>query len=104
MIKSDSFVLIQGWMVSDLKLKGLDLLIFAIVYSFSQDPLSSFTGSISYLMEWTNASSLGVRKSLKSLLDQGLITKEVLNVNGVRRCSYQYNSSFVFSLRHRTSS
>lgn len=91
MIKSDSFVLIQGWMVTDLKLKGLDLLIFAIIYSYSQDCEASFTGSLSLLMEWTNASNFGVRKSLDSLLQQGLISKEVFTKNGVKRCAYSYS-------------
>lgn len=91
MIKSESFVIIQGWMVTDLKLKGLDLLIYAIIYSYSQDFESSFTGSLSLLMEWTNASNFGVRKSLDSLLKQDLIYKDVFIKNGVRRCSYSYS-------------
>lgn len=91
MIKSESFVIIQGWMVTDLKLKGLDLLIFAIIYSYSQDCESSFTGSLALLQEWTNASNLGVRKSLDSLQTQGLIHKDVYTKKGVRRCSYCYS-------------
>lgn len=90
MIRSDSFVLIQGWMVTDLGLKGLDLLIYAIIYSFSQDGEGFFTGSLSYLMEWTNSSNYGVRKSLSSLEARGLIYKEVHVVNCVRRCRYSY--------------
>lgn len=97
MIKPDSFVLIQGWMLTDFKLKGLDLMIFAIVYSYSQaiSPNGSqvgFNGSISFLMKWTNASDFGVRKSLKRLVDLGYIRKEVYFDKNVRRVQYFYNS------------
>lgn len=102
MIYSDNYIVIQGWMVSDLKLKGLDLLIFAIIYSFSQDASSSFTGSLSYLMDWTNSSNYGVRKSLQRLLDVNLIYKEEFEKDGVRRCAYSYSPLTVSMIRRRS--
>ena len=36
-IKRSNFVIIQGWMITDLKLKGNQLMIFAAIYGFSQD-------------------------------------------------------------------
>lgn len=95
MIRSDSFVIIQGWMLSDLNLKGLDLLVYAIIYSFSKDG-SEFSGSLSYLTEWTNSSNFGVRKSLQNLIDRGLIVKEVTYKNGVRKCSYYHSAISLF--------
>ena len=91
MIRSDNFVLIQGWMVTDLKLKGLDLMVFAIIYSFSQDPDQMFTGTVSYLQEWTNASNAGIRKCLNRLIDQQLIMKFVDDRDRVIKVSYCYN-------------
>lgn len=61
--------------MNDLKLKGIDLLIYAIIYGFSQDGSSVFSGSIRYLQDWTNASRRAVQMSLKSLCDRGLIKK-----------------------------
>ena len=89
MLNPDSYLVIQSWMVTDLKLKGLDLMLYAIIYGFSQDGQSSFSGSLSYLMEWTNSSNLGVRKSLNHLIDLGLIDKEEYFVKGVKYCRYR---------------
>ena len=35
-IKNENYVLIQGWMINELKLKGNELLIYALIYGFSQ--------------------------------------------------------------------
>ena len=37
---------VQGWMVKDLNLKGNELAVFAIIYGFSQDNETWFTGSL----------------------------------------------------------
>lgn len=91
MIRPDNFIVIQGWMITDLNLKGLDLLIFAIIYSFSQGDDNYFTGTIGFLQEWTNASNFGVRKSLNKLVDDGFILKFVDDSSKVRKVSYCYN-------------
>ena len=36
-VSPDNYVAIQGWMITDLNLKGNDLLIYAVIYGFSQD-------------------------------------------------------------------
>lgn len=33
-IKNENFILIQGWMINNLKLAGNDLLVYAIIYFF----------------------------------------------------------------------
>jgi hypothetical protein len=53
-VKEQNYVVIQGWMLSKLQLKGNDLLIYAIIYGFSQNVDCKFTG---------------VLNSLKNLLD-----------------------------------
>lgn len=64
LIKKDSYLCLQGWMITDLKLKGTELHIYAIIYGFSQDGVSSFAGTLSYLMQWCNASKNTVLKAL----------------------------------------
>lgn len=76
MIKNENFITIQGWMINDLNLKGNNLLIYAIIYSFSQDGKSSFHGSLDYLEEWTNSTKAGVIKNLNTLIAMGLLSKE----------------------------
>ena len=88
-MKDESFVMVAGWMVSKLQLKGRELLIYAVIYGFSQDGQSWFTGSVRYLAEWAGCSKRTVYTTLQSLLEKGLIRKRVKDVNGVRFCDYQ---------------
>ena len=43
-IKNENFILIQGWMINNLKLSGNDLLVYAIIYGFTQDGEQWFEG------------------------------------------------------------
>ena len=76
MVKDNNYITIQGWMLNKLHLKNLELLVYAIIYGFSQINGHYFQGSISYLQEWTGASKNGVLNALKSLQDKGLLEKE----------------------------
>lgn len=87
-VKNENYIVIQGFMVTDLKLKGNELLTYAIIYGFSQAQNQSFNGSLSYLAEWTNSTKQGVLKNLKSLLEKGLIIKSEKFLNGVKFVEY----------------
>lgn len=78
-MNNNNFIVVQGWMINELNLKGNDLLIYAIIYGFSQTENQYFTGSLQYLADWTNSSKQGVQKNLKSLIDKGLICKKTIN-------------------------
>ena len=67
-------------MINDLKLKGSDLLIYAIIYGFSQGD-KYYNGSIKYLTEFTALSSSTVYESINRLIDKGLIVKAKLRLN-----------------------
>ena len=88
MIKNENFIAIQGFMVKDLKLKGNELLVYAIIYGFSQCGCGMFNGSRQYLADWTNSTKQGISKNLNSLLKRGLIDKKVDVKNGVRFVYY----------------
>lgn len=82
-------------MRTELDLKGNDLLVYAIIYGFSQDDESKFTGSLQYLADWCGATKSGIQKNLKNLIDRGLIKKDEYLKNGVKYCEYScilYNS------------
>lgn len=87
-INRDNYITIQGWMVTELGLKGNELLIYAIIYGFSQAENHVFHGSLQYLSLWTNSSKQGVLKSLKSLEQRGLIIKKDKFINNVKFCEY----------------
>ena len=74
-VKSENYIVIQGWMISELNLKANDLLVYAIIYGFSQTEGQFFNGSLQYLADWTNSTRQGVIKNLKNLLEMGLIEK-----------------------------
>lgn len=85
---NQNYIVIQGWMVNELKLKGNGLIIYAIIYGFSQSENQRYTGSLQYLADWTNSTKQGIIKSLKILIKKGLIIKEEKIINGVKFCEY----------------
>lgn len=66
-----------------------DMVIAGIIFGFSQDGDSAFTGSLSYLQAWTGLTKQGIIKILKKLIDAGIIIKETELRNGVRFCKYR---------------
>ena len=63
-------------MVEDLGLHGDELLIYAIIYGFSQDGKSCYTGSSKYICFWTGKTKETVLNNLKSLRQKKLIARK----------------------------
>lgn len=76
MVKNSNYIVIQGFMIKELNLKGAELIVYAIIYGFSQDGKNKYNGSREYLASWCNATERGIGKVLKKLVDKGLIEKE----------------------------
>ena len=87
-IKPNSYYSIQYWMINELGLKGLELSIYAIIYGFSRDHCGAFTGSRSYLADFTNSTKAGVDKALKSLIQKNLLEKKDFVNHGIKNCIY----------------
>lgn len=92
-INNENYLLIQGWMINELNLKGNELLIYAIIYGFSQEENQTYNGSLQYLADWTNSTKQGVILNLKSLINKGYIVKKEKVFNGVKFCEY-YSTKF----------
>ena len=92
-VTDKNYIVIQSFMVSELGLKGNELLIYAIIFGFSQTTGQAFHGSLTYLESWTNSTRPTVISSLKSLVEKGLIEKEEQTINGVKYCSYRAKNS-----------
>ena len=88
-IKNGSYVLIPAFLRTEYSLSCNDMIIAAVIFGFSQDGKSAFTGSLSYLQAWTGLTKQGIIKILKKLVDAGIITKESEMRNGVKFCSYR---------------
>jgi hypothetical protein len=87
-VKRENFITVQGWMLTDLKLKGNELIIYACIYGFSQAENQVFNGSLQYLADWTNSTKRSVMNCLKSLEEKGFIGKKENYINGVKFCEY----------------
>lgn len=87
-VKPENFVTLSGFMITDLQLKGNELIVYAIIYGFSQAEGTAFRGSAQYLADWTNSTRQGVMKNLKSLMQKGLIDRRAAMING--RSGYEY--------------
>lgn len=90
-MKNENYINIQGWMINDLKLSGNKLIIYAIIYGFSQDGKSEFTGSLNYLSKSINSTKPTVIKILKELVESGLLWKRVEVVNNINFNAYSVN-------------
>lgn len=86
-VKDENYIMVQGWMLNKLKLKGNELLVYACIFGFSQNE-QAFTGSLQYLADWTNSTVRGVQKNLKALCEKGFILKKEKYVNRVKQCLY----------------
>ena len=87
-VNNENHITIHGWMINELGLKGSELIIYAIIYGFSQDGQSKFTGSLQYLADWTNSTKQNCMNHLKSLLEKDLIEKEEIEINNNKYCKY----------------
>jgi len=92
-LKNEDYMIIQGWMINELKLKGNDLLIYALIYSYSKDGEHRFYGSLQYLADWTNSTVSGIQNNIKNLLEKNLIFKNKIGNSQSSRCEYWVNLS-----------
>lgn len=89
-MRNDNFFVIQGWMVNELGLSGNELMVYAIIYGFSQDQNSWFEGSLTYLNSFINCKSKTTTLTiLKNLVEKGLIEKQDCEINNIKFCKYR---------------
>ena len=88
-MNNENFIVICGWMISELGLKSNELLLYALIYGFSQDNQSAFSGSLSYMAKWLNCTKRTVINTLDALEKRGLITKVPFSVNSVTFNEYR---------------
>lgn len=91
-VKDENYYQISGFMINRLKLKGVPLSVYAIIYGFTQDGESEFTGSLQYLCDFTGGTSKPtIIKALRELVKLGFISKREEMKNGVKFNSYKVN-------------
>lgn len=83
-----NYITIQGFMLADNNLRGNDLILYALIYGFSQDGETEFRGSLKYMGEALHISKRGVQKILSRLEDMGYLRKVEIVSEGVKYCRY----------------
>ena len=70
----NSYIVVQSWMKETLGLKGNKLLLYALIYGFSQAKNQVCTCGIEYMQQWLGAKSTVIR-SLNELEEDALIER-----------------------------
>jgi len=83
MPNNKDYIVVQGWMINDLNLNGNELMAYALIYGFTKDGQSEYTGSINYLANWLNCTRKTAIKILHDLVDKKLIKKTQIEVNNM---------------------
>ena len=94
-MKDENYIVIQGWMVNRLKLTGNELSIYALIYGFSQDGESVFSGSCQYIAEAVGSTKRAAMGVLKKLFEKGFILKFKSGKSGNLKCDYGVNMEVV---------
>ena len=79
-----AYIVIQDWMITNLQLRGNELLTYALIYGFSQDGESEFKGSLKYISEFLGISKSTAQRSIEKLVDRGIVEKRVEEISGVK--------------------
>ncbi len=87
----NNYIVIFGWMISKLKLKGNRLFVFAAIYGFSQDGENAYNGSLDFLSRFVNASRRTVIRTLSELTEEEYILKEKED----QFCKYKANIDLI---------
>ena len=89
-VLDDTYIVIQSWMVKELGLKDKELLVYALIYGFSQDGETWFTGSMQYIGDWIGVDRKHVYiRYIKPLLDRNLLVRETDVRNNVEFPKYR---------------
>lgn len=84
-MKDENYIVIQGWMINNLKLKGNELTIYALIYGYSQDGDNRYRGNFGTIAEDTNISRPAVMKNINKLVE-----KNYIFMNKVTKDFYEY--------------
>lgn len=85
------YIVVQDWMASELGLSGNELLVYAMIYGFSQDGESMMYGSYAYIARFLNVSKRHIIRIIKELEKSELIIKLENANNEISPNSFKHN-------------
>lgn len=91
-LETQKYYKVYDFMVDDLKLKGTEKEVYAIIFSFYENGLA-FNGSLSYLANRIGCSRQWICNSLNKLVEKQLLAVKSTYINGVKMNEYTVNTS-----------
>ena len=95
-VKKKTYYQISGWMLelaNKYDLKDKELSVYAIIYGFSQDGRSWFSGSLEYIGNWLRVDRQNVfSRYIQPLLDKKLLKREQIALNGSDIYTHKYQA------------
>lgn len=88
-MKDGTYIVIQSWMLTELKLKGNELIVYAVIFGFTQDGSHWFHGTRGFLADWCGATKATVSNCLASLVSKGYVERKEETENGMLKVSYR---------------
>lgn len=76
-MRDRNYITIQWFMINQLKLSWNELILYALIYWFSQDWNTQFRGSLSYIEDWLWVWESTVVRLLDKLIKKDLIIKQL---------------------------
>ena len=98
-MKDENYFVCSGWMINKLGLSGNELTAYAVIYGFSQDGESSFSGSLKYISDAIGVSERRTRDVLDRLIAQNHVIKIACVKNNVTFCEYRVNAEEIANVR-----
>ena len=92
-MEDKGYTVIPDWMLN-LDLDIYEVIILAVIYGFSQDGDSCFTGSQNYLARKAKCTRRKVTLVLPKLVEKGYLQKIDRDVRGVHLCEYRVCMTF----------
>lgn len=90
-MKKNDYILIQAQMISDLHLKGNELLVFALIHGYTKDGRHRCRASLKYISGWIDTSKSAVIRAINTLEEAGYICRHTYLEGNVECVEYTTN-------------
>lgn len=95
-MKDNEFVTVKAFMRNQLGLKGHELLVYAVIYGFTQDGEHWYHGTKGYLADWCGATKATVGNCLKGMVESGILERREHEERGQVFVEYRANLERVY--------
>lgn len=90
-MKKNDYILIQAQMISDLHLKGNELLVFALIHGYTKGGSNTCRASLNYIANWIQTGKSAVIKAINNLEEAGYVNRHEYLEGKVKCVEYTTN-------------